>query len=226
MVLLFLLLICDYCTQSQSSRHFRPPSSITPPISLLELVQKWEPDWITIQQIVRSNIDLIKSPIDINSNMYLLHYACMKRAPLKFVIELINKYPKACEEKINNNGTFLNNPGSLPLHLAFRLYQSESVIQLLISKYPKACEEKDYFGKLPLHFAIRCHASLSVIQLLVRQWPESIICRGLGSIKTPLDLAKEPFMANQEVIDWLESVTPAEIKRRYETYAFILNNIG
>ena len=48
--------------------------------------------------------------------------------------------------------------------------------------------------------------------------------------KTPLDLAKKPFFSNestnQEVIDWLESVTPAEVKRRYEIYVFILSNIS
>ena len=48
--------------------------------------------------------------------------------------------------------------------------------------------------------------------------------------KTPLDMTKKPFFSNgstnQEVIDWLESVTPAEVKRRYEIYVFILNNIS
>ena len=112
--------------------------------ALYELVAKYNPDWTTIQELVRSDTSLITSPID--ENGHLLHYACWRKAPSDFVIKLINDYPIACAEK--------DDDGWLPLYYACRYHQSESVIELLINHYKEACEEKGTNGWFTITYRV------------------------------------------------------------------------
>lgn len=136
--------------------------------SLFSLVNVDQPDWTTIQQLLRFNKELIKRPIGA-SGRFILHYACWKRAPTAFVIELVNDYPQAVQEMALG--------GAYPLHYACQHDQSETVIRMLIETYPQATKQR-VAGGYPLHHACAFQQPEMVIKLLITTFKEAIKRKG------------------------------------------------
>mmetsp|Transcript_25816 Transcript_25816/g.31829 ORF Transcript_25816/g.31829 Transcript_25816/m.31829 type:complete len:904 (-) Transcript_25816:195-2906(-) len=71
-----------------------------------------------------------------------LHIACLMRAPLLLVADLIQAYPDAARKK-----TF---QGKLALHIACEAHVDYRIVELLIEQYPNAMHMKDGDGNTPL----------------------------------------------------------------------------
>ena len=72
-------------------------------------------------------------------------------------------------------GSFFNDNGQLPLHIACEEEQNSEVIKALIRAHPNSAKVKDTNGKLPLHYACNKWQNDEVIKALIKAYPAGIV---------------------------------------------------
>jgi ankyrin repeat protein len=127
------------------------------------------PDWIKILKSIKSsNTDqCIKNKI--HEDRYLIHYALRENAPTDFIIQLINEYPEADQEK--------DSFGCYPLQYATLCNESDYVNQKFIERVPKTMQIMDYDENYALHLASEYNKSESIIQLCIQMFQKRYVNR-------------------------------------------------
>ena len=107
-------------------------------------------DFTIVRRIVMSDTKLLEVPIDNNNNNYVLHYALRYCAPESFIIEIIEKYPSALQQRGSRR--------HYPLHDACQYYNKYyEIIKKLIDEYPSAVQQVDNWKQYPLHVLVETH---------------------------------------------------------------------
>jgi len=94
-----------------------------------------------------------------------LHKACVLRAPLDLIENLIQAYPEgvSCED----------HDGWIPIHCASYTGASE-IIEALLKVYSSGAQNKDDKGLLPLHYACMKGVDPKIIELLILSYPAAV----------------------------------------------------
>ncbi|KAL7579618.1 hypothetical protein ACA910_007982 [Epithemia clementina (nom. ined.)] len=158
-----------------------------------------------------------------------LHQACWKKGNPEVVSFLFEKAPQALymEDDQGETPMFravrnqslevvrlllpedppLDDMGATLLHFA-TLDNTVDVVNFLLEEHPDMAlmhtQERDRYT--PLHSACHFSDDLATVQALVQHNP-SMVTTVNGHGKTPLETARE-FNSSQEIIDYMESVTP------------------
>ena len=67
---------------------------------LKDLLNGDNPDWNKIHQLIQSNNELVRQPIDDENGYYMLHFICTKEdVPYELFHDVITYYPQAVKIK-------------------------------------------------------------------------------------------------------------------------------
>jgi hypothetical protein len=181
------------------------------------------------------------------SEMVPLHQALHRYAPIEFLRDLTEAYPKAAMKQDSYFGRFplhfacLNTPypelvtflieqnreaafaqdklGRVPLHYACFGKAHEYVIRSLLDVYPKGAQVKDHNSWLPLHVAVRYNCSHGAIERLVRVYPKSLQAKTAKSSLQPSDIAKKFNIDQEEKTKMLLRVSDKNDLRRSSKFS-------
>jgi ankyrin repeat protein len=135
--------------------------------------EKDVPDFTRVEEIVSVNKYLLETPIQ--SNLYVLHFACWKNAPSTKVLKIINYYPMAAQQKSTS--------GWYPLHLACQNSQSENIILVLIDINLLAVKAINPYRATPLANDRRNGQSKTIINIL-----ETLMEKSDDDLKNCIDI--------------------------------------
>ena len=177
----------EFRWEDGQTRHLYPFAMVCclrPPLWLVELVYKCNPQAISTQESKRGSLPL--------------HYSCAFESSLDVVEFLYEKYPQGASTPRKDQ--------VYPLHLACGYYcGNPDVINFLLDKYPdgssQRCTDLYWF---PLHSAAQGGAPVCILERLYNLFPEGVT--GLDKYgKTPLHTACRS-KGNLENVSFLISV--------------------